>query len=63
MEAPTTSIDPLTGDVNISWIAPYDGGDPITAYNIYVGDSTYSVFSLETTSCTTNSNTLTNHFC
>lgn len=44
MQAPTTSNDETTGNVIISWIAPANGGDPITSYQVYIGTSGYSSF-------------------
>ena len=37
--APTTSIDPATGGVAISWTAPSARGDPITAYLVEIADA------------------------
>lgn len=37
-DAPTTSIDPITGGIAISWVAPDARGDPITAYKIEIAN-------------------------
>ena len=63
MQPPTTSIDPNTGDVKVEWIAPNDGGDPITQYNVFIGDTTYTTFTNESTYCSSQTTSLTNLYC
>jgi hypothetical protein len=38
MDAVVTSIDSLTGDVQITWTAPDSNGDDITSYTIEIQD-------------------------
>lgn len=40
MSAAVTTIDSSTGDVQISWVAPNNGQDPIQYYTIWILDST-----------------------
>jgi hypothetical protein len=44
MNAPTTSIDPTTGGVMISWTTPSSNGDSITAYKIEILDTTGTIW-------------------
>jgi hypothetical protein len=39
VEIPTTSIDSETGSVKITWVAPYENGAVIDAYQVEVTDS------------------------
>ena len=51
--------------VRISWLPPYDGGSPITAYTILLGDSQETMEFFEVTAYCDGSTytTLTNRFC
>jgi hypothetical protein len=44
MNVVTTSIDPATGGVVISWTAPNNNSETIDAYNIEILDSTGTVW-------------------
>ena len=50
MAAPTTTIDPVTGGVLISWSQPANNGNIITGYKIEILDTTGTIWST-TTSC------------
>lgn len=64
MSAPSTSIDATTGHVKIAWTAPNNGGDTIIAYNVYIGNSGYSTWTIDSTNCgSSQSSLLTNLYC
>ena len=47
--APTTIWSP--DDVIVSWVAPDDGGSPITSYTIYIREDDQSTYSLQLSHC------------
>ena len=47
--APTTIWSP--DDVIVSWVAPDDGGSPITSYTIYIREDDQSTYSLQLSNC------------
>ena len=48
--APTTSVVSNTGVV-VTWVAPFNGGSPITAYSITIRQSDGLTYSAELASC------------
>ncbi len=65
MSAPITSIDSATGHVKISWTAPNNNGDDITAYNVYIGNFDSTTWTIDSTNCgsTTVPSLLTGLYC
>jgi hypothetical protein len=64
MASVTTSIDPTTGGVTISWTAPENGSDTIDAYLIKIYNPSTSTYSADTTDCNGSSSTvMTNMYC
>jgi hypothetical protein len=49
--APTTSIDPTTGALDIAWVAPSARGSPITSYTVEIQDAAASSWHAETANC------------
>lgn len=46
-DAPTTSIDPVTGGIAITWVAPDARGDDITAYKIEIANKDGTAWSTD----------------
>ena len=49
--APSTTVDPATGDVVVSWVAPDGQGDPITTYTVEIEGASPGAWSAESTHC------------
>jgi len=51
MATVTTSVDSSTGHIKISWVAPSENYNTITAYKIEIEKSDGSAFSEDLTNC------------
>jgi hypothetical protein len=51
MSSPVTSVDSVTGKLQISWNAPHDGSQTISSYLIEIADSMTSSWNQDSTNC------------
>ena len=58
MAAVTSELDPATGGIKFSWVAPDDGKSAITAYTLEIAYGSGPSWSTETVSCDASSSTV-----
>jgi hypothetical protein len=51
MAAPTVAISLGTGGVNVSWVAPDNGGQAIDAYSIQLADHSGTTWTVDAADC------------
>lgn len=62
-DAPTTSIDPVTGGIAITWVAPDARGDDITAYKIEIANKDGTAWSTDALCDGTKASIVTSRTC
>lgn len=62
-DAPTTSIDPVTGGIALAWVAPDARGDDITAYKVEIANNDGTAWYTDAACVGTSSTVVTSRAC